>query len=61
MGVSYENEYLTITLLEDMAREYEKFVYADGLDIYELAEYFDVTPEFMKRAIEYYHQRGERW
>ena len=46
---------------DEMAETFEKFVYADGLDIYELAEYFDVTPEFMKRAIKLYHERGERW
>ena len=46
---------------DEMVEVFEKFVYADGLDIYELAEHFDVTPEFVQQAIEYYHQRGERW
>ena len=47
--------------LEEMAEAFDKFVYADGLDIYGLAEHFGVTPEFAKRAIEHYHRRGERW
>ena len=28
---------------------------------YEIAEHFDVSEELAIQAIEYYHQRGERW
>ena len=47
--------------IEEMTVEFEKCVYADGLDIYELADRLDVTPELTKKAITYYHERGERW
>ena len=33
------------------------FVYADGLDIYQLSEHFGVMPDFMKTALEYYQHR----
>jgi len=46
---------------DEMSGEFEKCVYADGLDIYEIADRLDVTPEFAKMAIEHYHERGERW
>jgi hypothetical protein len=46
---------------EKFTREFERCIYADGLDIYELADRLDVTVEFAKRAIEYYHENGERW
>ena len=36
-------------------------VYADGLDIYELADKVGVTAEFAIRAIEHYHNQGMRW
>jgi len=42
-------------------REFERCIYADGLDIYELADRLDVTVEFVTRVIEYYHNRGECW
>jgi len=46
---------------DDFKREFERCIYADGLDIYELADRLDVTVEFAKRAIQYYHEKGERW
>jgi Zn-dependent peptidase ImmA (M78 family) len=38
-----------------------QFVYADGLSIYELAEYFDVTAEYMREALELYMKMGKCW
>jgi len=46
---------------EKMDAVFERFVYADGLDIYELAEYFEMTPEFAIKAIEHYHNQGMKW
>jgi len=46
---------------DEMTVIFDRCVYADGLDIYEFADKLDITPEFAKQAIEYYHQRGERW
>ena len=46
---------------DEMKAAFTSCVYADGLDVYELAEKLDVTLEFAKKAIEHYHQRGERW
>ena len=46
---------------DEMVEVFERCVYADGLDVFELADKLDVTPEFAKRAIEHYHRRGERW
>ena len=46
---------------DELVEVFERCVYADGLDVYELAEKLDVTPEFAKRAIEHYHKRGKRW
>jgi hypothetical protein len=38
-----------------------KCVYAEGLDVFELAEEFEVTPEFIKSALRYYVDVGKRW
>jgi len=46
---------------DSFKREFERCIYADGLDIYELADKLDVTVEFVTRAIEFYHSRGECW
>ena len=47
-----------IPLDDELKRVFERCIYADGLDIYELAEKLEVTPEFATRAIEYYHENG---
>ena len=44
-----------------LTADFHRFVYADGLDIYELAEHLNVTPEKAKEAIEYYHKKGFQW
>jgi hypothetical protein len=46
---------------DEFIKEFERCVYADGLDIYEFAEKLGITPEFAKQAIEYYHADGMRW
>jgi hypothetical protein len=45
----------------EFKREFERCIYADGLDIYELADRLDVTVEFTQRAIEFYHGNGYKW
>ena len=46
---------------ESFKREFERCVYADGLDIYELADRFNMTVDFVKRAIEHYDSQGYKW
>ena len=46
---------------DELKLAFGNFVYADGLDIYQLAEHFEVTPGFVQKAIEYYHQKGCCW
>ena len=46
---------------KELSAELPKHIYADGLDIYDLAEHFNLPAEFMKKVLDHHCQEGERW